>query len=523
MRKVTVTDIIRASIKNFADRDVVIWPDKDEIIRRTYRELGEDIARIRAGLHDAGLTADGWEGVEGDEEAPGPHIAIIGRSSYPWVSAFYGILTSNGVVVPIDMNLSDADIIDELKRSDTVCAFVDPIKKTLIEQLSTACPMIRKVILLTDKEAGADAAFAVWKDFGAGSPAYPIQEADPDAVAAIMFTSGTTGVSKGVMLTQGSMGADSANMYYHLPPGSVDFSVLPIHHAFCLTVDWVKAMEQGATVAVNDSIGHLAKNIKIFEPYVVLMVPLMVETIYKKLKAVNPLIPKKLVGAQVFGKNLKHVICGGARLDPKYVEEFKKYGIDIWMGYGSTETSPVISFNGERGIRWDSLGRPVDNTEIEIRDGEVCVRGDIVMKGYYKMPEETAKVLVDGWYYTGDLGYLDKDGYLYLNGRKKNLIILANGENISPEEIEGAFDTTPVIGEIVVVGEGTSLRALIYPDPDTTRKMKPEQVTKEIEKAIKDYNKKQPSYRRLAGFELRDEPFPKTSTRKIKRDMITKF
>ncbi|MDO4804373.1 MAG: AMP-binding protein [Lachnospiraceae bacterium] len=518
--KITVTDIIKTSLEKFADYDAVIWPDKDDVIRRTYREFGEDIGRIRAGLHAIGLTAESWTG-EANEEAPGPHIAIVGRSSYPWITVFYGVLTSNGVVVPIDMGLSDEDIIDELNRSDTSCAFVDPLKKTLLERLASECPKVQKVILLTDKEG--DAAFEKWTEFGAGAPSYAIQDANPDAVAAIMFTSGTTGVSKGVMLTQGSIGADSANMYYHIPAGAVDFSVLPIHHAFCLTVDWVKAFEQGATVAVNDSVGHLAKNIKIFEPSVVLMVPLMVETIYKKLKSVNPLIPKKLVGSQVFGKNLRHVICGGARLDPMYVEEFKKYGINIWMGYGSTETSPVVSFNGERGIRWDSLGHPVDNTEVEIRDGEVCVRGDIVMKGYYKMPEETAKVLKDGWFYTGDLGYLDDDGYLYLTGRKKNLIILANGENISPEEIEGAFDTTPIVGEIVVVGEGTNLRALIYPDPDKTRKMKPEQVQKEVEKVIKDYNKKQPSYRRLAGFELRDEPFPKTSTRKIKRDMITTF
>ena len=300
------------------------------------------------------------------------------------------------------------------------------------------------------------------------------------------------------MMTQGSLGADAVNMYYHLAPGSVDLSVLPIHHAFCLTVDWIKAFEQGVTVAINDSIGHLVKNIKKFEPHVILMVPLMIETIYKKMKSVNPLIPK-------------------------FIDEYKKYGVDIWMGYGSTETSPVVSFNGERGIKWDSLGRPIDNTEVKIIDGEICVRGDIVMKGYYNMPEETNKVLKDGWFYTGDLGYLDEDGYLYMSGRKKNLIILANGENISPEEIEGAFSTVPIIGEIVVVGQGTNLRALIYPDPEKAGKMKAEQIQKEIDKVIRDYNKKQPSYRRLAGYELRDEPFPKTSTRKIKRDLITMF
>ena len=522
--KPTVTRIIETSIEKFADYDAVIWPEKDEVIRRTYRQMGEDIARIRSGLHAEGLTPDTREGDPAPDVTEGTHIATVGRSSYPWVTTFYGALTANSVIVPIDMNLSDDDILDQLRRADAACAFVDPIKKTLLERISSECPQLRKVVLLTDKDdANGATAFESWKTFGSNSPLHEIQPADPEAVCAIMFTSGTTGVSKGVMLTQGSLGADAVNMYYHLSPGCVDLSVLPIHHAFCLTVDWIKAFEQGVTVAINDSIGHLVKNIKNFEPHVILMVPLMLETIYKKMKSVNPLIPKKLVGAQVFGKNLRHVICGGARLDPKYVEDFKKYGVDIWMGYGSTETSPVVSFNGERGIKWDSLGRPIDNTEVKIVDNEVCVRGDIVMKGYYKMPEETEKVLKDGWFYTGDLGYLDEDGYLYMSGRKKNLIILANGENISPEEIEGAFDMASVIGEIVVVGEGTSLRALIYPDPDKTRKMKPEQIQKEIDKVIRDYNKKQPSYRRLSGFDLRDEPFPKTSTRKIKRDMITLF
>ena len=512
--KPTVTGIIEKSIENFADYNAVIWPEKDEVIARTYREMGEDIARIRSGLKSAGLAK-----ADGEEDAP--HIATVGRSSYPWVTTFYGVLTANSVIVPIDMNLSDDDIIDELNRGDVVCAFVDPIKKTLLERIGSECPQISKIVLLTDKPGEYD--YESWPEFGANAPFYEIQKPDPEAVAAIMFTSGTTGVSKGVMMTQGNLGADAVNMYYHLAPGSVDLSVLPIHHAFCLTVDWIKAFEQGVTVAINDSIGHLVKNIKKFEPHVILMVPLMLETIYKKLKSVNPLIPKKMVGSQVFGKNLKHIICGGARLDPQYVEDFKKYGVDIWMGYGSTETSPVVSFNGERGIKWDSLGKPIDNTEVKIVDGEVCVRGDIVMKGYYKMPEETAKVIKDGWFYTGDLGYLDDDGYLYMSGRKKNLIILANGENISPEEIEGAFDTAAIIGEIVVVGQGTSLRALIYPDPDRTKKMKAEQIRKEIDKIIREYNRKQPSYRRLAGFELRDEPFPKTSTRKIKRDLVTLF
>ena len=506
--KITVTEIIENSIAKFADYDAVIWPEKDEIVRRTYREMGEDIARIRSGLHEAGFTEDA-------------HIATVGRSSYPWVTTFYGALTGNSVIVPIDMNLSDDDIIDELNRGDVVCAFVDPIKKTLLERIEAECSKLEKIVLLTDKDGEYN--YETWKAFGVGAPLFGIQPADPEEVAAIMFTSGTTGVSKGVMMTQGSLGADAVNMYYHLAPGSVDLSVLPIHHAFCLTVDWIKAFEQGVTVAINDSIGHLVKNIKKFEPHVILMVPLMIETIYKKMKSVNPLIPRKLVGSQVFGKNLKHIICGGARLDPKFIDEFKKYGVDIWMGYGSTETSPVVSFNGERGIKWDSLGRPIDNTEVKIIDGEICVRGDIVMKGYYNMPEETNKVLKDGWFYTGDLGYLDEDGYLYMSGRKKNLIILANGENISPEEIEGAFSTVPIIGEIVVVGQGTNLRALIYPDPEKAGKMKAEQIQKEIDKVIKDYNKKQPSYRRLAGYELRDEPFPKTSTRKIKRDLITMF
>ena len=253
-----------------------------------------------------------------------------------------------------------------------------------------------------------------------------------------------------------------------------------------------------------------------------LMVPLMVETIYKKLKDVNPLLPKKLVAKEAFGGNLEYIFCGGAYLDPMYVSEFKKYGIDILQGYGMTECSPVICSNNHRHNRPGSVGKPLDNCTIRFVDEEIQVKGTSVMAGYYDMPVETAEAFQDGWLCTGDLGYLDSDGFMFITGRKKNLIILANGENISPEELEGKLSVEPLISEIVVTGDGNHLTAHIYPDQDMIEKkhMDAAKTADKIQKIIDSFNKNQPTYKRISALDIRKEPFEKSSTKKIKRNLV---
>ena len=284
---------------------------------------------------------------------------------------------------------------------------------------------------------------------------------------------------------------------------------------------WMMGFSKGATLCINDSLLHMVRNIGKFQPEVMLMVPLMIETIYKRLAAAGDTAPKKDIGRSVFGPNLKSIYSGGAHLDPFYIEAMAEYGVEICEGYGMSECSPVISTNGEAGNRPGSVGLPLSNAEVRIENGEVQVRGTSVMKGYYQMPAETEEALKDGWLHTGDLGHLDEDGYLYITGRLKNLIILSNGENISPEEIETTLAIEPLIGEIVITGEDNGLCARIFPDPEylEANPMSEEEVKNALQAVLDDYNKKQPTYKALVSLVVRKYPFLKSSTKKIKRPL----
>ena len=375
----TIREIIFESIEKYSELKSFSFPTKDGVVNKTYRALGEDLRRMRGALESDGFAR--------------AHIAIAGKNSYPWVVTYLSVITGEGVAVPLDASLPDDNLIWQLNQADVTCAFIESSKKDLIARAKAECPQLAKVIVLgNDVLPGADATWGNYMEKGtdelqignmakgtdelqagnAGNDADAASDSNAendacaatkgiydspinvdvarpeDAVCTIMFSSGTTGVSKAIMLTQGNLGAEVKNLFYHTEPGTVLFSVLPIHHAFCLSVDVLTAIKLGVNTCINDSVGHLMKNLKTFEPQVILMVPLMVETIYKKLKTVNRLIPKKLVGREVFGRRLNHIIVGGAYLDPMYVTEFRKYGITIWQGYGMTETSPVIAFNGER-------------------------------------------------------------------------------------------------------------------------------------------------------------------------------
>ncbi|MCR5294421.1 MAG: AMP-binding protein [Lachnospiraceae bacterium] len=501
--KETIREIIDISSKEYAQLDAIRYLKNGEVVSKTYSELGADVRRLAGAISGMGLSRG--------------HVAITGKSSYFWGSAYLGAVCGGFVGMPIDALLSDEEALTLLQRGEAECLFADPEKAGLIALVREKAPEVR-VILLTDEETEGES----WKSLAAPEDYdYEAVEVYKEDLATIMFTSGTTGVSKGVMLSQENLAADVVGMYFPIPAGTRLLSVLPIHHAFCLTVDWLKVLELGAVCCINDSLGHMLNNMKTFSPEYILMVPLMIETISKRLKKIRIPLPKKMIAKEAFGGSLKVIIVGGARLDPYYVEEFEKYGIELWQGCGMTETSPVISFNGFRGKRTGSCGRPLENIEVRIRDEEIQVKGPIVMQGYYKMPEETAEALdAEGWLHTGDLGRLDEDGFLYITGRRKNLIILANGENVSPEDLEGKLSLLPVIGEVVVMGSDKGLTAHIYPDPDVTRKWNEEKIRKEVDAAVQAFNRKEPPYRRIQITKLRSEPFEKSTTRKIKRGSI---
>lgn len=500
-----IRDILEESEKKYAELQAVKWLKKKEILGRSYHELMENVQAVRKGLRKEGFQ--------------GKHIALIGASSVEWIESYLGIITGNTVAVPLDAGLPAEDLTDLINRSDSEALFLSAKNKNLLDSVLTECPKVRKIWLLQEEPENSCGKTAALEELKAASKNLEEDAERPSSedIATIIFTSGTTGKSKGVMLTQSNLASNVRAVNYSAEPGCTVLSVLPIHHAFCLVMDWLKGFSIGACICINDSFLHMVRNMSIFKPDVMLMVPMMAETIYKRLASADPAIPKKLLAGQVFGGNLRIIFTGGAHLDPFYIEKFAEYGIDVLEGYGMSECSPVISTNMPEDHKAGSVGRPLENVEIAFEDGEILVRGSSVMKGYYQMPEETEETLRGGWLHTGDKGYLDEDGFLYINGRVKNLIILSNGENISPEEIENKLALNGLVGEVIVTGEDNGLTARIYPDQEAAQGMDAETVRAALQEFLDEYNKKQPTYRRITGLTVRKNPFVKSSTRKIKR------
>lgn len=503
-----IRDILEASVEQNAEITAVRWLQKKEVLGITYREMMDDVISIRKGLKAEGFT--------------GAHLALIGTSSLEWIESYLAIITGKTVAVPLDAALPAEDLVDLLNRSDSEGLFISPKHIGMLDMILAECPKLKKIWVLqqekTDDTNAKVAAVSALKRTDGEDAEHP----EEDAVATIIFTSGTTGKSKGVQLTQSNLSTNVLSVDYSDEPGVVMMSVLPIHHAFCLVMDWLKGFSLGATICINDSLMHMVRNMSIFRPRVMLMVPLMVETIYKKLASADPAIPKKVLAEKVFGGNLEIIFTGGAHLDPYYVERFAEYGVNVLEGYGMSECSPVISMSTPDSYKIGSIGKPLSNVEVKFVDGEIVVRGTSVMKGYYNMPEETAETLKDGWLHTGDKGYMDEDGFLFINGRVKNLIILSNGENISPEEIEGKIALSPLVGEVIITGENNGLVARIYPDQDVIafKGLDENTVRGGIQAFIDEYNKNQPTYRQITGLVIRQNPFIKSSTRKILRQQV---
>lgn len=503
-----IRDILEECERKYSEIKAVRWLEKKEIHEKSYRELIENVALVRKGM-----LAEGFKG---------KHIALIGTSSVEWIESYLGIITGKMVAVPLDAGLPEEDLVDLINRSDSEALFLGPKCKALLTGILAECPKLKKIWILKEEDFVSfdkkTASLAELKRIS-GNSEIASERPAPDDVATIIFTSGTTGKSKGVMLTQSNLATNVISVNYSKEPGSVLLSVLPIHHAFCLVMDWLKGFSLGATLCINDSLLHIVRNMSIFKPDVMLMVPLMIETIYKRLSAADSNIPKKILADKVFGGNLNIIFTGGAHLDPYYIDKFAEYGVDIFEGYGMSECSPVISSNTPEDHKKGSVGRPLSNVEISFEDGEILVKGSSVMKGYYNMPEETAETLKDGWLHTGDKGYLDDDGFLFINGRVKNLIILSNGENISPEEIENKLALSELVGEVIVTGENNGLTARIYPEQELVlaKGMDEAAIRTELQAFLDKYNKAQPTYRQITGLIVRKNPFIRNSTKKIKR------
>ena len=291
----------------------------------------------------------------------GSHIAVLGTTSYSWIVSYFGIVNSGSVTVPIDALLPAEDVCDLLDRADVTTLVVDAGKSDVAVMAQEKCPKLKNVIVMNYKDKSSDIKAAIFfndilEKYQAGFDC----EIKPEQLATIMFTSGTTGKSKGVMLTHRNLAENATCLDMKFDEGTVLLSVLPIHHAFCLSNDILKALSSGCVICINDSLLRVAKNIKLFEPNMILMVPLMIETLVKKLDEAA-WIPAPLVKAKVFGKQFHTIVSGGAYLNPAYIDKFKKFGINILQGYGMTECSPVISTNLNWLSKDGSVGKLMPN------------------------------------------------------------------------------------------------------------------------------------------------------------------
>ena len=443
------------------------------------------------------------------------HIAVIGTTSYEYLTAWFGIQCSGNVSVPIDTSNNVDKIADEIMRSDSEVVFLDDKHISDIPKFKEVCPAVKYFVHFNKKYDDMLFLGDIVEEYYGQIPEGDVEEED---LSAILFTSGTTGVSKGVMLTHANL-IDNTTCYleenYH---GKKLLSVLPIHHVYCLTCDILCSLYNGVTVCINDSLMHIVRNLGVFKPEYATIVPMIAATILNKMQLAAEKNPDKTeIGRQVFGENFDILYSGGAYLSPDIVNGYKEFGIEIAQGYGMTECSPRIC-NGIRNCpKPESVGKIVDGCEVKIVDGEIWVRSKSVMKGYYKNPEETAKSLTpDGWLMTGDLGYKDDDGYLYITGRKKNLIILSNGENVSPEELENQFAFFMPIKEMVVYADDSVITAQIYPDPD----YKSDDLKAEIQAKVDEVNETFPPAKRIVKVIFRDNEFVKTASKKIIRAKI---
>lgn len=472
------------------------------------------------------------------------HVSILGENSYEWVVYYFGIIYSGNIVVPIDKDLTSDEVETILKMSNASHIFYslnyDETVEPVIERLTDVefLPTSKKSFGRYLEQGGAD--------IEVNGAAFN-NECAADDMFSMFFTSGTTGVSKGVMISHKNIISDIVACRVYISEYGSTLSVLPMHHTFELSLGVVLAVFTGTAISINNSIKHFSQNLKLFKPTFLLIVPLILETIYNNIwegirsSGKEPLIKFMIKVSRfllsmgidvrkvffkkvhdVFGGKLENIFCGGAAIDPEVAKGVYDFGIGLNIGYGITECSPMVTANCYHiRSKYDSCGTAISCCEVKIDspdengDGEILIKGDNVMKGYYNNPEATAEVLKDGWYYSGDIGRMKDDNFLYITGRKKSLIVLKNGKNIYPEEIEsyvlkidGVIEC--VVGAEEVHGEELYLKAEIYPDLGVSTK---EAIISEIEVL----NDKMPFYKRIVETTFRDEEFPKTTTKKIKR------
>ena len=546
------------------DHPLYRFNKKDGEVTVTYKEVDELIKKMTCAFTHLGVK---------DKK-----VIVMGETSVQWITTYVSVVTAGGVIVPFDPLLLEDEMLNFIKRADASIVVYSSSFEKLFAERGGELPNVehfiktdKQTFTLDPEDAYVEEKYTTYNNILAlgkylyeanGAPENMLQH-DTEKMSILLFTSGTTGTSKGVMLAEKNVCAvlngiiPTLNV---LTPNDSVLSVLPIHHTYEMSAGILAPMLYGMTVNICDGIKYVGKNIKQFKPSVLALVPMFANQLYKtiwksaqkqgndkKLKMginisnflmkLHIDVRRKLLHQvhEAFGGNLRYFIVGGAALAPELVDEFKSFGIHVSQGYGITECAPLISVVGLRDYNPNSCGKIMPGMQIFIDkenandlSGEIVVKGDNVMLGYYNDPEQTAAVLNNGWFRTGDYGYVDENGYIYITGRKKNIIISSSGKNVFPEEIEEYLEAVPQIAEVVVVGrenaetKDVEIVAVVFPDEEECKKanLEGDAIYEYINEEITKINKKLAAYKHINKLEIREEPFEKTTTRKIKRNLV---
>lgn len=531
----SIKEMMELAVKDAGSKIAYKFKDGDEIKEITFAQFVDEVGKLGAFLHEN--TTDKR------------HIACIGKNSYNWITAYMTALRGNGVFVPVDKDLPETDIIHVINNSECSIVFCDGKYDEFFRSSISEFPSVDSFIVFDRTEDdGKFLSFskALEKGSELDPSAFWAEQSNPNELKLLVYTSGTTGFSKGVMLSEHNL---VSSVYYGLMVSTVydtGLSLLPYHHTYEAVSDILVSFHHHSTLCINESLPAILKNLVIYKPSYVYVVPAIAESMYKRIiknirkqgmeEQFNELVKKsnelraqgidqrrEFFGfiLEGFGGKLKKIVCGGAPIRPEVAKFFDDIGLDLINGYGITECSPLVCANHDMYNDFRTVGIKLPCIEWRIDQpndegiGEICVKGDIVMIGYYKQPELTAEVLKDGWFYTGDYGYINEKDQLVISGRKKNVIVLNNGKNVYPEEIESYIQDIDYVNEVVVSGETdkdgneSSLTAEVFLEEKKT----PAEVLKSIKKACVEL----PIYKQITKVKIRDSEFPKTSSNKIKR------
>lgn len=517
---------------------ITVFSSRRELFEYSYRQLSGDICAFAKALTALGLSHK--------------HIAIISENRYEWLVAFWAIGCTGSVIVAIDVEQTPAEICSMLEYADVQAVILSQEFMFLAKEHSFP---VNTIISMDYGED--DNIFSFWECIKRSSPCdtddavlAPIMAAvKEDDLAVLINTSGTTSASKLVMLTHGNLLHNACNAQALVETGDRVFNPLPLYHTYSLVCGVINVLTQGQNICINGNLKTLMEELKLFSPTLILSVPMITETLLKSIhleqdrcgirqEAINAVqkyeklqrlhLPCKpyLNDAvkKVLGKNAMLVISGGAHMNEEISGEFQAYGISVLQGYGITECSPLVSVNRNRDNKCSSVGVLLPEMEVKITNGEILVKGPSVFKGYYKNPQMTRKAFEDGWFKTGDLGYLDRKGHLYISGRKKNLIVFSNGKKVVPEELEKRILKLPLVKEAMVYGasngkaaDDVKLSVIIYADSVQTHGMSTFQVLEQIQEEVLELNHALPTYMRIYSIKISETEFRKTSIQKLKR------